>query len=50
VQTGEVRSYRVDRIQGVHVTNTPYAPQYAIELSVALPVRTRRRGPRGHYL
>jgi len=46
VQTGEVRAYRVDRIQGVHVTNTPFAPRYAIELSVALPVRTGRYGPR----
>jgi predicted nucleotidyltransferase component of viral defense system len=46
VQTGEVRSYRVDRIQGVRVTGTSFVPQYAIELSVALPVSTGRRGPR----
>lgn len=46
VETGEVRAYRVDRIQGVRVTNTPFAPRYAIELSVALPVRTGRHGPR----
>lgn len=43
-ETGEVRAYRVDRIEGVRVTNTPYIPRYAIELSVALPVRTGRRG------
>jgi predicted nucleotidyltransferase component of viral defense system len=45
-QTGEVRAYRVDRIEGVRVTNTAFVPRYAIELSVALPVRTGRRGPR----
>jgi predicted nucleotidyltransferase component of viral defense system len=45
-ETGEVRAYRVDRIEGVRVTATPFVPQYAIELSVALPVRTGRRGPR----
>ncbi|MFN8160580.1 MAG: nucleotidyl transferase AbiEii/AbiGii toxin family protein [Solirubrobacterales bacterium] len=45
-QTGEVRAYRVDRIQGVRITDTPFSPRYAIELSVALPVRTGRRGPR----
>lgn len=44
-QTGEVRAYRVDRIQGVRITTTPFAPRYAIELSVALPVSTGRRGP-----
>lgn len=45
-ESGEVRAYRVDRIEGVRVTETPFAPRYAIELSVALPVRTGRRGPR----
>ncbi len=44
-ESGEVRAYRVDRIEGVRVTETPFAPRYANELSVALPVRTgRRRG------
>jgi hypothetical protein len=47
-QTGEVRSYRVDKIQGVRVTNRSFVPRYAIELSVALPVRTGRRGPRSY--
>ena len=46
VATGEVRAYRVDRIQGVRVTGTSFVPQFAIELSVALPVSTGRRGPR----
>ncbi len=36
-QTGEVRAYRVDRLEGVRITDTPFAPRYAIELSVALP-------------
>jgi hypothetical protein len=45
-QTGEVRAYRVDRIEGVHITDTAFTPRYAIELSVALPVSTGRRGPR----
>jgi nucleotidyltransferase AbiEii toxin of type IV toxin-antitoxin system/WYL domain-containing protein len=42
-QTGEVRAYRVDRIQGARVTGRSFAPRYAIELSVALPVRTGMR-------
>ncbi|HEV7807848.1 MAG TPA: nucleotidyl transferase AbiEii/AbiGii toxin family protein [Solirubrobacteraceae bacterium] len=45
-ETGEIRAYRVDRIQGVRITTTPFRPSYAIELSVALPVATGRRGPR----
>jgi predicted nucleotidyltransferase component of viral defense system len=45
-ETGAVRAYRVDRIEGVQVTNTPYSPRYAIELSAAMPVRTGHRGPR----
>jgi len=46
VQTGEIRAYRVDRIEGVHVTDRSFVPRYAIELSVVLPVTTGRRGPR----
>ncbi len=45
-QTGEVRAYRVDRIEGVRITTSGFVPRYAIELSVALPVRPARRGPR----
>ena len=45
--TGEVRAYRVDRIEGVRVTNRPFEPRYAIELAVALPVRTGIRHGRG---
>ncbi len=50
VDSGEVRAYRVDRIQGVRVTNRPFTPRYAIELAVAQPVtsgRGRRSGTRG---
>jgi hypothetical protein len=39
-QTGEIRAYRVDRIEGIRITSTAFAPRYAIELSVALPVST----------
>jgi len=44
--TGEVRSYRVDRIEGVQVLDRSFTPRYAVELSAALPVRTgwRRAG------
>lgn len=45
-QTGEVRAYRVDRIEGVRVTDKAFVPRYAIELSVAFPVTTGRRGAR----
>lgn len=38
VATGEVRIYRVDRIEGVRVTEKAFTPRYAIELSVPLPV------------
>lgn len=36
--TGEERSYRVDRIQGAKVTQIPFTPRYAVELSVAVPL------------
>jgi predicted nucleotidyltransferase component of viral defense system len=45
-ETREVRAYRVERIEGVRVTNIPFIPSYATGLSVALPVATGRRGPR----
>ncbi|MBU1782826.1 nucleotidyl transferase AbiEii/AbiGii toxin family protein [bacterium] len=34
-QTGEDRSYRVDRIQNAKVTETSFAPKYAIELTAS---------------
>jgi predicted nucleotidyltransferase component of viral defense system len=32
-RTDEIRSYRVDRIQGAEITNTPFEPRYAVELT-----------------
>lgn len=32
--TGEDRSYRVDRIQGAEVTKIPFKPRYALEMSI----------------
>ena len=46
--TGENRSYRVDRIQGVTVTSVPFTPRYAIELTAAGYVSVpaiKSRGP-----
>lgn len=37
-QTGEPRSYRVDRIQGAEATQEPFVPRYAIEFSVSGPL------------
>ena len=37
-KTKEWRSYRVDRIQGVEITQTPFVPQHAIELTPSSPV------------
>ena len=46
--TDEPRSYRVDRIQGAEVTDTPFVPKYAIELTpsgpISAPELTRRSG------
>ncbi len=36
--TGESRSYRVDRIQSAEATNQSFTPRYAIELNVTGPV------------
>lgn len=33
--SGEPRAYRVDRIQGATVTDTPFSPRYLIELSAS---------------
>jgi predicted nucleotidyltransferase component of viral defense system len=38
VQTGEPRAYRVDRIQGIAVTNQPFIPKYRIEFSAVGPM------------
>lgn len=38
--TGEDRSYRVDRIQGAEVTKESFTPRYAVELTVSGPIST----------
>jgi hypothetical protein len=37
-QSGEDRSYRVDRIQGAQVTQTTFVPRYLIELTPSSPI------------
>jgi predicted nucleotidyltransferase component of viral defense system len=37
-ETGEPRSYRVDRIEGAEATQEPFVPRYAIEFSVSAPL------------
>lgn len=32
-ETGAIRSYRVDRIQGIHVTTSPFVPRFAVEFT-----------------
>lgn len=36
--TGEIRAYRIDMIQGCKVTNETFTPRYAIELTASDPV------------
>jgi hypothetical protein len=51
-ETREVRSYRLDRIQRVQVTQEAFAPVYAIELTAgetgAIPPTSRGRLHWGH--
>ncbi len=46
--TGEIRAYRVDRFQGAEVTDSPFVPKHAIELTPSGPISapgiTRRSG------
>ena len=37
--SGQDRSYRVDRIQGARATGQPFTPRYEVELSLAAPLR-----------
>lgn len=37
-ETGEGRSYRVDRIQGAEVTQIPFTPRYVVELTASGPL------------
>jgi hypothetical protein len=34
----QIKAFRVDRIDGIHVTNTPFVPRYAVELSGSGPI------------
>jgi hypothetical protein len=47
-ETNEWRAYRVDRIQGVEITQTPFVPKHAVELTpagpISIPQLTRRSG------
>lgn len=40
VQTNELRSYRVDRIQNINVTNQPFKPRFTIEFTSTGPITT----------
>lgn len=44
--SGEIRSYRVDRIQGAEISKEPFIPRYIIELSTSgpIPAPTRTAG------
>ena len=39
VDNRELRAYRVDRIESVHVTNRPFVPAFRVEFSSAGPIR-----------
>ena len=47
-ETKEWRAYRVDRIQGVEITNKPFVPEHAVELTpagpISIPKLTRQSG------
>lgn len=47
----QIKAFRVNRIEGIAVTNTPFVPRYVVELSGAGPISapaagSRVRGPR----
>lgn len=55
VESREARTYRLDRIQSVRVSNTPFRPAFRIEIggagAISAPRLTRpRTGPLGSYL
>ena len=37
--SGEPRSYRIDRIQGVEISQVPFVPRYLVELTPSSPLR-----------
>lgn len=44
--SGEIRAYRVDRIEGATVTNQSFKPQHALELTSVGPISIPRVRPR----
>lgn len=38
VETGETRSYRIDRIESATATRTPFTPVFAIEMTTSSPI------------
>jgi hypothetical protein len=42
----QIKAFRVDRIEGIDVTNTPFVPRYVVELSGAGPLSAPAAGPR----
>ena len=44
--SGEDRSYRVDRIKGTVTTDIPFVPRYAVELAATGPLVAPSRAPR----
>jgi predicted nucleotidyltransferase component of viral defense system len=45
-ESGEIRSYRVDRIQGAQATRVPFIPRYVIELTPSGPISAPQTTPR----
>lgn len=37
--SGEPRSYRIDRIQGIEISEVPFVPRYLVELTPSSPLR-----------
>lgn len=46
---GELRSYRVDRMESLEVSQHPFTPRHSIELSVTGPISTPPTVRRTHY-
>ena len=44
--SAQIKAFRVDRIEGIEVTNTPFVPRYVVELSGAGPISAAAAGPR----
>lgn len=44
--SAQIKAFRVDRIEGIEVTNTPFVPRYVVELSGGGPIAVPAAGPR----